>query len=105
MEFLIEMGVPHAPPVLEVGQMTEQVTLFAVSASAVALQTDKSDVRTSSHRGHHRTMPLPGYRNYQSLINLVPAPRRPAFQNAVVDTPDARSPPTSTAPPATTTTR
>jgi hypothetical protein len=32
-------------------------------------------------------MPLPGYRNYQSLLALVPGATPPAFQNAVVDTP------------------
>ena len=69
---------------LEVGQMTEQVT---VSASAVALQTDKSDVRTELASQAITSMPLPGYRNYQSLINLVPGASPAAFQNAVVDTP------------------
>ncbi len=69
---------------LEVGQMTEQVT---VSASTVALQTDKSDVRTEITSQTVTNMPLPGYRNYQSLINLVPGATPAAFQNAVVDTP------------------
>jgi hypothetical protein len=69
---------------LEVGQMTEQVT---VSASAVALQTDKSDVRTELASQAIVSMPLPGYRNYQSLINLVPGATPAGFQNAVVDTP------------------
>ncbi len=32
-------------------------------------------------------MPLPGYRNYQTLINLVPGATPAAFQNAPVDTP------------------
>ncbi len=69
---------------LEVGQMTEQVT---VSASAVALQTDKSDVRSELASQMITTMPLSGYRNYQSLINLVPGATPANFQNAVVDTP------------------
>ncbi|MDP2324190.1 MAG: carboxypeptidase-like regulatory domain-containing protein, partial [Gammaproteobacteria bacterium] len=69
---------------LEVGQMTEQVT---VSASAVALQTDKSDVRTELASQSITSLPLPGYRNYQSLINLVPGATPAGFQNAVVDTP------------------
>ncbi len=69
---------------LEVGQMTEQVT---VSASAITLQTDKSDVRTEITSQTVTNMPLPGYRNYQSLINLVPGASPAAFQNAVVDTP------------------
>jgi hypothetical protein len=69
---------------LEVGQMTEQVT---VSASTVALQTDKSDVRTELASQAITTMPLSGYRNYQQLINLVPGATPANFQNAVVDTP------------------
>jgi hypothetical protein len=69
---------------LEVGQMTEQVT---VAASAVVLQTDKSDVRTEISGETVQNLPLSGYRNYQSLIALVPGASPPAFQNAVVDTP------------------
>jgi len=69
---------------IEVGQMTEQVT---VSASAVALQTDKSDVRSELASQAITSLPLPGYRNYQTLINLVPGATPAGFQNAVVDTP------------------
>ncbi|MBI5086220.1 MAG: TonB-dependent receptor [Acidobacteria bacterium] len=69
---------------LEVGQMTEQVT---VSAAAAVLQTDKSEVRTEIASQTITSMPLPGYRNYQSLINLVPGATPAGFQNAVVDTP------------------
>ncbi len=69
---------------LEVGQMTEQVT---VAGTAVMLQTDKSDVRTEISGQVVQNIPLPGYRNYQSLIALVPGASPPAFQNAVVDTP------------------
>ncbi|MBI4905495.1 MAG: TonB-dependent receptor [Acidobacteria bacterium] len=69
---------------LEVGQMTEQVT---VAAEVVTLQTDKSDVRTEITGQTVQNLPLPAYRNYQSLIALVPGASPPAFQNAVVDTP------------------
>ncbi len=69
---------------LEVGQLAEQVT---VSAAASQLQTDKSDVRSELASQALTSMPLPGYRNYQSLINLVPGSTPAAFQNAVVDTP------------------
>jgi outer membrane receptor protein involved in Fe transport len=69
---------------LEVGQMTEQVT---VSAAIAALQTDKSDVRAEIASQTITNMPLPGYRNYQSLINLVPGATPASYQNAVVDTP------------------
>jgi hypothetical protein len=69
---------------LEVGSVTEQVT---VEALAVLLQTDKSDVRHEISGATVQNLPLPNYRNYQSLIALVPGASPPAFQNAVVDTP------------------
>jgi hypothetical protein len=64
---------------LEVGQMTEQLS---VVAEAVTLQTDKSDIRTEITGQTVRNMPLPAYRNYQSLIALVPGATPPAFQSA-----------------------
>jgi outer membrane receptor protein involved in Fe transport len=69
---------------LEVGQVSEQVT---VAASAVTLQTDKSEVRTEIASQQITSMPLPGYRNYQWLINLAPGTSPSAYQNAEVDTP------------------
>src|SRR6185369_16868775 len=69
---------------LEIGAITEQVT---VSGTAAMLQTDKSDVRHELTGATIQNMPLPGYRNYQSLLALVPGATPPAFQNAVVDTP------------------
>ncbi|HET8549271.1 MAG TPA: TonB-dependent receptor, partial [Bryobacteraceae bacterium] len=69
---------------LEVGQITETIS---VQASAVQLQTDKSDVRAVLSTQTLTNLPLPGYRNYQSLINLVPGATPAGFQNAVVDTP------------------
>ncbi len=69
---------------LELGAVTEQVT---VAAAAVALQTDKSDVRHEITGTVVQNLPLPNYRNYQSLMMLVPGATPPAFQNAVVDTP------------------
>lgn len=69
---------------LEVGSTAEQVT---ISADAVLLQTDKADVRHEITGAVVQNLPLPGYRNYQSLIALVPGASPPALQNAVVDTP------------------
>jgi len=69
---------------LEVGTATESVT---VQAALVQLQTDKSDVRAEITSAAVTNLPLPGYRNYQSLINLVPGATPADFQNAVVDTP------------------
>jgi hypothetical protein len=69
---------------LEVGAVAETVN---VQASAVQLQTDKSDVRSEISSTAVTNLPLPNYRNYQSLINLVPGATPADFQNAVVDTP------------------
>ncbi len=69
---------------MEVGAVTEQVT---VSASAVMLQTDKADTHTELNAKQVSTLPLPGYRNYQSLINLVPGATPAGLQNSVTDSP------------------
>ncbi|HLJ15368.1 MAG TPA: carboxypeptidase regulatory-like domain-containing protein [Bryobacteraceae bacterium] len=72
---------------LEIGQMTEHVE---VSAQAAALQTDSADVHVSLGSREITQLPLPGYRNYQTLINLVPGASPAAYQNAVSGSP-ARS--------------
>ncbi|MGH9723192.1 MAG: carboxypeptidase-like regulatory domain-containing protein, partial [Bryobacteraceae bacterium] len=69
---------------LEVGALTETIT---VEATAAVLQTDRSDVRHEIAGATIQNMPLPAYRNYQSLVALVPGATPPGFQNAVVDTP------------------
>ncbi|MBI4874355.1 MAG: TonB-dependent receptor [Acidobacteria bacterium] len=69
---------------LEVGAVSEQVT---VAASAAVLQTDKSDVRHEITSQAVTNMPLPGYRNYQTLMDLLPGTTPSTFQNAIVDTP------------------
>ncbi|HSB18053.1 MAG TPA: TonB-dependent receptor, partial [Bryobacteraceae bacterium] len=69
---------------LEVGAVTEAIT---VEASAALLQTTKTDVNVSLESRAIGNLPLPGYRNYQSLINLVPGATPTRYQNAVTDTP------------------
>src|SRR6266542_4003085 len=69
---------------LELGQVTEQVE---VQAAAVALQTDKSDVHVELGETEVRNLPLPRYRNYQSLINLVPGATPGRYQNSPGSTP------------------
>jgi hypothetical protein len=69
---------------LEIGSLSEQVT---IEANAVVLQTDKTDVRHDISAVAITQLPLPNYRNYQSLIDLVPGATPSAFQNAIVDTP------------------
>ena len=69
---------------LEVGAMTESVT---VEASAAFLQTTKTDVNVNLEARAIGDLPLSGYRNFQTLVNLVPGATPVRFQNAVIDTP------------------
>jgi len=69
---------------LEVGQVTEQIT---VRAAGAVLQTDKTDVHVELASEALTDLPLPNYRNYQSLIDLVPGATPAQFQNAITDTP------------------
>jgi len=69
---------------LEIGQTTESVS---VSAAAIALQTDKSGTQSQIDTKPIGTLPLSGYRNYQTLINLVPGATPAALQNSATDTP------------------
>ncbi len=55
--------------------------------SAAVLQTAKSDVSVNLDTEAIENLPLSNYRNYQSLINLVPGATPARFQNAVTDTP------------------
>src|SRR5207248_60212 len=69
---------------LEVGQLTETVS---VEATQALLQTDKSDTHTEITTKAVTNLPLSGYRNYQTLFNLVPGATPTAFQNSITDTP------------------
>jgi hypothetical protein len=69
---------------LEVGQLAETVT---VAADAVRLQTDKADLHVDLNTKEITDLPLSNYRNYQTLINLVPGATPGRFQNANTDTP------------------
>lgn len=69
---------------LEVGATQETVT---VEANASTLQTEKSDISTEITSKEVISLPLNQYRNYQSLLNLVPGATPTQFQNAEIDTP------------------
>src|SRR6266566_2466147 len=77
--------VTNADAKLQVGAVSEQVT---VEASAVTLQTEKTDLHTELSEKAILDMPLNQYRNYQTLINLVPGATPGVFQNAIADTPE-----------------
>ena len=58
-----------------------------MEASTAVLQTAKSDVSVNLDTRAIENLPLSGYRNFQTLINLVPGATPARFQNAVTDTP------------------
>ena len=76
--------VTRINPGLQLGAVTESVT---VEASAAVLQTTKSDVSVNLESRAMANLPLSNYRNYQTLINLVPGATPARFQNAEADTP------------------
>jgi outer membrane receptor protein involved in Fe transport len=69
---------------LEIGALSESVTV--VSETAV-LKTDKADVSVDLKPEDVVNLPLNQYRNYQTLLNLVPGASPPEIQNAQTDTP------------------
>jgi hypothetical protein len=69
---------------LEVGQLTETVT---VQSEQKLLQTDSGSVTAELKSEEITSLPLGNYRNYQTLLNLVPGTTPARFQNAVTDTP------------------
>ena len=76
--------VTRIDAVVQIGALSEQVT---VEANVTSLQTAKADVSTSLDPAAMENLPLSGYRNFQSLINLVPGATPGRLQNAVTDTP------------------
>ncbi len=69
---------------LQVGSQAQSVD---VSASATTLQTDKGDTHAELSPHEIANLPLPNYRNFQSLFSLVPGATPPVFTNSITDTP------------------
>src|SRR5215217_7620724 len=69
---------------LEIGALTESVT---VTSEATVPKTDKADVSVDLRPEDVVNLPLNQYRNYQTLLNLVPGATPPVFQNSQTDTP------------------
>src|SRR5262245_42395476 len=69
---------------LQLGAAQETVT---VTADAATLKTEKSDLNTEINSVQVTSLPLNQYRNYQTLLNLVPGATPGQFQNAEIDTP------------------
>lgn len=69
---------------LDVGQLSETVT---VVSEVALLKTDKADTGSAITAKEVVDLPLPEFRNYQSLLDLVPGSSPSEFQNAEIDTP------------------
>jgi carboxypeptidase family protein len=69
---------------LAVGERTELVT---VQSEQKLLQTDSGSVTAELKSKEISSLPLGNYRNYQTLLNLVPGTTPAVFQNAVTDSP------------------
>ncbi|MDQ1473425.1 MAG: hypothetical protein QOJ99_4905, partial [Bryobacterales bacterium] len=69
---------------MEIGDRAETVT---VQENTAAIQTDSADVHATLSSRQVTELPLPGYRNYQTLLNLVPGATPAAYQNAVSGSP------------------
>ena len=80
-------NIVRADLVLQLGQLSETVNVVAEST---LLQTERADLNTELSAKAVTNLPLNQFRNYQSLLNLVPGATPTQFQNAEIDTP-ARS--------------
>ena len=69
---------------LQIGGTQETVT---VEASGATLHTEKADLSTELNSVQITSLPLNQYRNYQTLLNLVPGATPVQLQNAEIDTP------------------
>jgi hypothetical protein len=77
-------NIARADAPLRVGAVTEVIT---VGAEIATLQTDKSDIHTDISGKELTNIPIGGYRNFQSVIDLIPGSTPSSFQNASTDSP------------------
>lgn len=69
---------------LELGEMSQVVV---VTTESPLLQTDRADVRKEMSSQDLNNLPVPGYRNFQSLMGLVPGVTPPATSNSIAGNP------------------
>lgn len=81
---VIAGGIARINGRLEIGALSESVT---VTTELTVLKTDKADVSVDLRPEEVVNLPLNQYRNYQTLLSLVPGATPPVFQNAQTDTP------------------
>ncbi|HQR31986.1 MAG TPA: TonB-dependent receptor [Blastocatellia bacterium] len=70
---------------LKIGNVSETVS---VQADVTTLQTESSSVKAEINSKEIQALPINNYRNYQSLLNLVPGTTPAGFQNSTTDTPE-----------------
>ncbi len=78
-------NIARIDPKLKVGNVSEVVS---VTSNATALQTESATVKSEISNKEIQALPINNYRNYQSLLNLVPGTTPAGFQNANTDTPE-----------------
>ena len=78
-------NVLRSDPKLKIGNVSEVVS---VTANTTQLQTESATVKSEISSKEIQALPISNYRNYQSLLNLVPGTTPAAFQNANTDTPE-----------------
>lgn len=69
---------------LELGEVSQTVV---VTSESPILQTDRSDVRKEMSAQDLNNLPVPGYRNFQSLMGLVPGVTPPQTSNSIAGNP------------------
>jgi hypothetical protein len=67
--------------------VASQAQTVEVRASGSIIQTDSGSLQTEITSHKVQNLPLNGYRNYQSLLDLTPGATPSRFQNSVMDTP------------------
>ncbi|HKX28456.1 MAG TPA: TonB-dependent receptor [Blastocatellia bacterium] len=78
-------NVARVEVVMKIGNVAD---VISVAANATALQTESGTVKSELSGREINAMPLAAYRNYQSLLNLVPGATPSRFQNANTDAPE-----------------
>jgi outer membrane receptor protein involved in Fe transport len=81
---VMEDAVARVNSLLEVGQVTDTVT---VSAGVAVLQTDRAEVRTDIASTQLENLPVPVGRNYQNLFVTVPGISPPENMHSVAVNP------------------
>jgi hypothetical protein len=78
-------NILRSDPKLKIGNVSEVVS---VTANTTQLQTESASVKSEISSKEIQALPISNYRNYQSLLNLVPGTTPAAFQNANTDSPE-----------------